>query len=334
MSANDESPLVAGVGEARPPKRLLGLSEVTSGRLRLLGKKTRITWRIFRTNRMGVVGLALLMVFFLMAIFAGQIMWIFAHIAGWSSPYGPFDRVAVVGQGTAPSAQHWLGTDIWGYDILARTIYGSRVSLLVGLVATAVSMGLGTAVGLFSGYWGGWKDEVLMRVTDVFLVLPWLVLMIVLATLLPGGPSVTKVVFVIGITGWSSTARMVRAQVMSVKERTFVERARAIGAGDYHIVRKHVFPNVFPLVFANSILSVALSILSESTLSFINLGPNPTQVVTWGNMLEDAVSGYAILNELYLWIIVPGMCIVLVVLGFTFVGYALDEIFNPKLRRR
>jgi peptide/nickel transport system permease protein len=142
------------------------------------------------------------------------------------------------------------------------------------------------------------------------------------------------VVFVIGITGWSSTARMVRAQVMSIKERTFVERARAIGAADYHIVRRHVFPNVFPLVFANSILTVALSILSESTLSFINLGPNPTQVVTWGNMLEDAVNGHAILNGLYLWIIVPGMCIVLVVLGFTFVGYALDEIFNPRLRRR
>jgi len=334
MSTTDDSTCAMGVGEAESPRRLLGLSEATSGRLRLLGKKVGSTWRIFRANRMGMAGLALLLAFFVMAIFASQIMWILAHIAGWSSAYGPFDRVAVVGQGTAPSEQHWLGTDIWGYDILARTIYGSRVSLLVGLVATAVSMGLGTAVGLFSGYWGGWRDEVLMRVTDVFLVLPWLVLMIVLATLLPGGPSVAKVIFVIGITGWSSTTRMVRAQVMSIKERIFIERARAIGATDFHIVRKHVFPNVFPLVFANSILTIALSILSESTLSFINLGPNPTEVVTWGNMLEDAVSGHAILNGLYLWIIVPGMCIVLVVLGFTFVGYAIDEIFNPKLRKR
>jgi peptide/nickel transport system permease protein len=334
MSTTDEPAGVMGAEEAEPPRRIMGLSEATSGRLRLLGKKVRSTWKIFRANRMGMAGLTLLMAFFVMAIFAGQIMWILAHIAGWSSAYGPFDRVAVVGQGTAPSEQHWLGTDIWGYDILARTIYGSRVSLLVGLVATAVSMGLGTAVGLFSGYWGGWRDEVLMRVTDVFLVLPWLVLMIVLATLLPGGPSVAKVIFVIGITGWSSTTRMVRAQVMSIKERIFIERARAIGATDFHIVRKHVFPNVFPLVFANSILTIALSILSESTLSFINLGPNPTEVVTWGNMLEDAVSGHAILNGLYLWIIVPGMCIVLVVLGFTFVGYAIDEIFNPKLRKR
>jgi len=170
MSASDEPILAAGAGESPSPRKLLSLSEATSGRLRLLGKKARSTWRIFRANRMGTVGLALLLAFFLMAVFAGQIMWILAHIAGWSSSYGPFDRVAAVGQGTAPSAQHWLGTDIWGYDILARTIYGSRVSLLVGLVATVVSMGLGTAVGLFSGYWGGWRDEVLMRVTDVFLV--------------------------------------------------------------------------------------------------------------------------------------------------------------------
>jgi peptide/nickel transport system permease protein len=334
MTTTDESPLGTDMEATPSSKGFLGLSEATIGRLRLTVKKSRRTWRIFRGNKIGMAGLGLLGAFFIMAIFASQVMWVLAQLAGWSTVYGPFDRVAIVGQGTPPSRAHWLGTDIWGYDILARTIYGSRISLMVGIVASAVSMGLGTAVGLFSGYWGGWKDEVLMRITDVFLVLPWLVLMIVLATLLPGGPSVTKVVFVIGITGWSSTARMVRAQVMSTKQRAFVERARAVGAGDYYLVRKHIFPNVFPLVFANSILTVALSILSESTLSFINLGPNPTQVVTWGNMLEDAVSGHAILNGLYLWIIVPGMCIVLVVLGFTFVGYALDEIFNPKLRKR
>ncbi|UCE92230.1 MAG: ABC transporter permease [Methanobacteriota archaeon] len=151
---------------------------------------------------------------------------------------------------------------------------------------------------------------------------------------MPGGPTVWKVVIVIGITGWSATARMVRAQVLSIKERAFVERARAVGAGDLRIVYRHVFPNVFPLVFANAILTIALSILSESTLSLIGLGPDPTEVVTWGNMLDDAHKAGAMPNGLYLWIIVPGICIVLVVLAFTFVGYALDEIFNPKLRRR
>jgi peptide/nickel transport system permease protein len=310
------------------------LSGPTIERLRLLRKKAVATWKVYRRNRMGMIGLVALLAFVVISVFAPQVMWVLAHIAGWPSAYGPFDEVTTVGLGLPPSADHWLGTDFRGNDILARTIYGSRVSLLIGFVSSLVSMGLGTLVGLFSGFWGGWRDEVLMRITDVFLVLPWLALMIVFATLLPGGPSVMKVVFVIGITGWSGTARLVRAQVMSLKNRAFVERARSAGAGDYYIVRKHIFPNVFPLVFANSVLTVALSILSESTLSFIRLGPDPTRVVTWGNMLEDAMTGHAFLNELYLWILVPGLCIVFVVLSFTLIGYALDEIFNPRLRRR
>jgi len=311
-----------------------GISEPTVEKLRLYKKKSLLVWHIFRGNWMGMIGLIILLFFVIMAVFAAQLMWLFSVIGGWDYAYGPFDRVTTTALVTPPSPEHWLGTDIRGYDILARLIYGTRVSLEVGLVATIVSMGLGSLVGLMSGFWGGWKDEILMRITDVFLVLPWLVFMIVLATLLPGGPSVGKVILVIGITGWSSTARIVRAQVLSLKERTFIERAKAIGAGDFHIVRKHIFPNVFPLVFANSILTIALSILSESTLSFIKLGPDPTQIVTWGNMLQDAVEGYAIRNELYMWVLMPGLFIVFVVLGFTFLGYALDEIFNPKLRKR
>lgn len=323
-----------GAGRLVRMLKAIHLSEPNIEKVQLARKKAAHTWSIFRGNWIGMLGLGILAAFVIMAIFASQLMYLFYMIGGWEYAYGPFDEVAPVGSGTAPSPEHWLGTDLRGFDILSRLIYGSRVSLEVGVVATIVSMGLGSAVGLLSGFWGGWKDEVLMRITDVFLVIPWLVLMIVLATVLPGGPSVTKVVLVIGATGWSSTARIVRAQVLSIKERAFIERARAVGAGDYYIVRKHIFPNVFPLVFANAILTIALSILSESTLSFIKLGPLPTEVVTWGNMLQDAVDGYAIINHLYLWIITPGLCIVFVVLGFTFVGYALDEIFNPKLRRR
>ncbi len=315
-------------------------SEPTVEKLKLYRRKTSATLKIFRGNKMGMMGISILIAFALIAVFAPQVMYICALIGGWETAsgdvyaYEPFDEVAPVGIGLPPSSEHWLGSDFRGYDILSRIIYGTRVSLEVGLVATVVSMGLGSIVGLMSGYWGGIRDEILMRITDVFLVIPWLVLMIVIATLLPGGPSVAKVIFVIGITGWSGTARIVRAQVLSIKERAFIERAKAIGAGDRYIVRKHIFPNVFPLVFANSILTVALSILSESTLSFIRLGPNPREVVTWGNILEDAVTGHAMLNDLYLWIVVPGLCIVILVLGFTFVGYALDEIFNPKLRKR
>ncbi len=315
----------------------LPVSDPAKEKLKLGAKRLAGTWKLFRRSKTGMIGLAILVFFVVLAVFASQIMVLLSWVADasgnpWSSPYGPFQITGGVMQ--PPSPAHWLGTDANGWDILSRVIYGSRVSLEIGLVAAAASMGLGTLVGLLAGFWGGWKDEVLMRVTDVFLVLPWLALMIVLATILPGGQSVPKVIFVISVTGWSYTARIVRAQVLSLKERGFVERARALGSSDLHVVRRHIFPNVFPLVFANAIITVALSILSESTLSYIALGPPPTKVVTWGNILYNASIRNAMGNELYLWIIVPGLCIVFVVLAFTFIGYALDEIFNPKLRKR
>jgi len=310
------------------------VSEPFAERMRLFRKKVAETGRVFRRNRMGMLGLAILLVFVAMAAFPAQIMWVFSEIGDWDYAYGPHDRVAERGPGTAPSSDHWLGTDLRGNDILARWIYGARISLMIGVLASAVAMVLGGMIGLLSGFWGGWRDEVLMRVTDVFLVLPWLVLMIVFEAVLPGGPSVTKITIVIGITGWAGTARIVRTQVLSIKERAFIERARSIGAGEYHIVAKHIFPNVFPLIFANAVLTVALAILSESALSFLGLGAAANVDVTWGNMLEDALNAHAMDNGLYLWVVMPGLCIVFLVMGFTFIGYALDEIFNPKLRKR
>ncbi len=326
----DSQDLPYGTG----PRRRAILSEPTWEKLKLLWKKGVKTWRIYRKNRLGLLGLGMLLAFLILALFSAQVMVLLSWIGGWDVAYDFDTKDLTVPSESPPTSEHWLGTDSFNQDILARLIYGSKVSLLIGMVATVVSMGLGAAVGLLSGYWGGIRDEVLMRITDVFLVIPWLALMIVFAAVLPGGASVSKVVIVIGITGWSSTARIVRAQVFSLKERAFIERARAIGSGDYHIVRKHIFPNVFPLMFANGILTIALSILSESTLSFIGLGPDSSNVVTWGNMLEDADAVFAIQQGLYLWVVAPGMMIVLVVLSFTFIGYALDEIFNPKLRKR
>lgn len=315
----------------------LHLSSTAIEKLRLLRKRASKTWGIFKGNRLGMLGLVMLIFFVLLAAFSPIVMQVVALALNWDVVYDERYVDETTPIVSPPTVDHLLGTDSYGRDIFARVVYGTRVSLAVGLVATAVSMGLGASVGLLSGYWGGVRDEVLMRITDVFLVIPWLALMIVFAAVLPGGASVTKVIIVIGITGWSSTARIVRAQVFSLKERSFVERARAIGADDYHIVYKHIFPNVFPLMFANAILTIALSILSESTLSFIGLGPDstgPDQVVTWGNILSDAEEAFAIQQGLYLWVVVPGLCIVFLVLAFTFLGYALDEIFNPKLRRR
>ena len=312
----------------------LSIPDPTKEKLKLLLKKSKLTWRIFRGNKLGMVGLAILLAFVCIAIFAPQIMWVLSKIGGWTHAYEPFDDVASVGMGTPPSTEHWLGTDTRGNDVLSKVLYGTRISMLVGLTAAGVAMGFGSLFGLLSGHWGGVRDEILMRINDVFLVLPSLVLMIVMAAIIPGGVTVWKIIFIIGITSFSGTARIVRAQVMSVKERAFIERARAIGAQDLYIVRKHIFPNVFPLIFANSVLIIAVSIISESTLSFIGLGPSPTSTVTWGIILQDSLDGAAIENGLFLWIVVPGLCIVFLVLGFMFIGYALDEIFNPKLRKR
>lgn len=232
-----------------------------------------------------------------------------------------------------PSWGVLLGTDYAGRDIFARLWWGTQMTMIIGVAASIVSMGLGTFVGMISGYVGGWTDEILMRITDFFLVLPTLVLALILAGIFSesGGGSALTVVLIIGVSLWASTARLVRSQVLSLKQRQFVERAKAIGANNTRIVWFHIFPNAFSLVFAEAILTVAVAILTESFLSYLHLGPN---VVTWGKIIDDALSHDVIIRHLYAWIFAPGFAIVLVVLGFTLLGYALDEIFNPRLRKR
>jgi len=197
-------------------------------------------------------------------------------------------------------------------------------------VATAISVLLGTAIGLSAGYFGKVTDEVLMRVTDFFLVLPWFPLMIVMMAIL--GQKFLWVVVVIGITSWPSTARIVRSQVLTVKERQFIVRARCVGAGDGHIIRTHILPNVLPLIFANTVLLIAIAIFSEAFLDFFGLG-DPS-VISWGSMLEQAYGADAFIKGAWWWIGPPGAAIVLMVLAFSLVGYAIDDVLNPKLRRR
>ena len=226
---------------------------------------------------------------------------------------------------------HWMGTDSFGADILSQLLYGARTSMIVGIFSAVIASVLGALIGLYSGYVGGWVDEIIMRANDIVLSIPWLVLMIIVAAML-GTIDLLGLILIIGFTGWSPTARMVRAQVLSIRERQYIERARAIGSSDLGIIRRHVLPNSFPLVFANTILTVAVSILSEATLSF--LGMRPVGIVTWGTMLDYAADANAFSIGLHWWIIAPGLCIVAVVLGFTLLGYALDDILNPKLRKR
>lgn len=282
-------------------------------------KKLKEFFKIALNNKMALVGMVTLLFFILLALF-GPIFFPFSTME-----FGEVEDILL-----PPSAEHLLGTDDMGRDVLANLISGARISLLIGGVATAISMGIGTLIGIMSGYFGKGIDNILMRFTDFFLVIPWLPLMMVLAAIL--GTSLWNIIFVIGITGWAGTARVVRSQTLSIKERQFVERTVSIGAGNTHIMVHHILPNVFPLIFANTVLVAAVAIVSETTLSFLGLGDPST--ASWGMMLHYAFESGATSAGAYWYYLPPGICVVMVVLSFTLLGYAFDEILNPKLRGR
>jgi peptide/nickel transport system permease protein len=277
-------------------------------------------WARFRTHRSGMVGLVILLVFIAVALAAPLL----ASRDGLdvTRANGP-----VLG---APSGHYLLGTDENGRSVLTLLIWGSRVSLLVGLTATLISMVIGTLIGLVSGFFPGWVGRIFFRLTEWFLALPFLPLAIALATVL--GRSLFNIILVIGVTSWPGTALLIRSQTLSIKERAYVERAQAIGAGRWHQMGRHVLPNVMPMVFANTTLTVAIAILSETTLSFLGLG-DPTRT-SWGTMLDNAFGVGAITTGCWWYIIPPGVCVVLVVLAFTLIGQALEEVLNPRLRAR
>jgi peptide/nickel transport system permease protein len=214
--------------------------------------------------------------------------------------------------------------------VWAQFVWGSRVSLFVGLAATVLTIFIGSVVGIVSGFVGGRLDAVLMRVTEWFLVIPFLPLAIVLASVL--GRSVWNIIFVIGVTSWPSTARLVRAQVLTVKQRLFVDRARSLGAKGPHIVSRHILPNVSGLILANATLAVPISILTETTLAFLGLG-DPT-AASWGKTLEEAFVNGAMTRNAWWYFLPAGLGILAVVLAFTLIGRTLEEIANPRLAER
>lgn len=265
------------------------------------------TWR-------GRAGLGLLGLFLFLAIFGRAI-----------APYDP--NASSLDVLAAPSADHWLGTTESGSDVFSQVLTGARVSIVVGFAAAVISSVLGTIVGLLGGYFGGWTDRTLDAFENWFLVLPTLPLMIVLARVL--NPSLTVLIAVIGLTSWAGTGRVVRAQVLTLRERAFVERARALGASDTYIIRTHVLPNTLPLVFANTVLIVAVAILSEAALAFLGLG-DPTRI-SWGSMLENAFNAGAPSSGAWWYLVPPGLCITLLVLAVSMLGYLFEEHVNPRL---
>lgn len=275
-------------------------------------------WQVFRLDRGGLVGLVVLV--------AGALLALLAPVLSDSSGLDVTRSTARVLQ--APDASYWFGTDESGRSVLLLTWWGARVSLLVGLAAALLSVVIGTLVGVLSAHFGGWSSRLLMRITDFFLVLPSLVLAIVLSTVLARG--MATIILAIGVTSWPTTARLVRAQTLTVEARPHIERSVALGAGHGHLIRRHVLPAVLPLVFANTTLSVAGAIIAESTLSFLGLG-DPSRV-SWGAMLKSAMDTGAVTSGAWWYLLPPGLGIVVIVLSFTLCGRALEAVFNPRLR--
>ncbi len=229
-----------------------------------------------------------------------------------------------------PSADHLLGTTEVGADVFSQLLVGARVSIVVGISAALISGFIGSAVGLIGGYFGGWTDRVIDSFENWFLVLPTLPLMVVLARLLD--PSLSVLVVVIAITSWAGTGRVVRSQVLTLKERAYVERARALGASDWYIIRRHVLPNALPLIFASTVLIVAVAILAEAALAFLGLG-DPTSI-SWGSMIENGFEAGAPSAGAWWYVVPPGLCIALLVFAIGLVGYLFEQHINPRLAER
>ncbi len=278
-------------------------------------------WREYRRSAPGLIGLAILVAAILMALAAPLL----------ADPAGLHAVNTVNNPAWAnPSKFAPLGTDHLGRSVMTQFIWGARISLLVGLAATVLAMVIGSVVGIIAGFFGGWTESILMRLTEWFLVIPFLPLAIVLAAIL--GPSIQNIILVIGITSWPFPARLIRAQVLTLKQRLYVDRSRALGASEWHLMTRHILPNLSGLIIANTTLTVPVAILSETTLSFLGLG-DPSRA-SWGKMLEESFEAGALTQQAWWYYVPPGVGILLVVLAFTLCGQALEEVLDPRLRDR
>jgi len=272
-------------------------------------------WRKYKKSRAALMGLAIIISFSSIAVFAPLI-----------SPYDPW-YIDFSQKFQGPSYKHPMGTDQFGRDVLSRVIYGSRVCLMIGFVAAAISAFIGILMGATSGYFGGRVDDILMRFTEMFLVIPRFFLILLIVALFGG--SIWNVMIVIGITSWPGTAKLVRAEFLSLKEREFVEAARLVGAKDSRIIFMHILPNALSPVIVNSSLRIAGAILSEAGLSFLGLGD--LTHITWGQMLNRS----QLFMRIAWWMAVfPGLMIFLTVLSLNLIGDGLNDALNPRLKEK
>lgn len=264
---------------------------------------------------LAALGLVLLAAFVICAVFAP-----------WLAPYDPA-QLNLAGRLMSPSAAHWFGTDELGRDILSRTLYGARISLIVSVSVVGLSLAIGLVAGGLSGFYGGWLDTMInIYVTNAFMSLPGILLAIAFVAFM--GPGLVNVILALAISGWVGYARLVRAQVMAVKEREFIEAARALGATDWRIMVRHILPNTLQPLIVQGAIGMAGAVLAEATLSFLGLGV-PPPAASWGSMLNDARSHLFDSPHLVFF---PAMAVMLTVLSFNFIGDALRDYMDPRTR--
>jgi ABC-type dipeptide/oligopeptide/nickel transport system permease subunit len=291
------------------------MSEVA---ITLSRNRARIAWMALVSaiahHRLASVGFTIIVTLCLLAILAPLL-----------APFSPYDQdlYAVL---AGPSATHWLGTDNLGRDLLSRILYGAQVSLFIGIVSTVISAVIGVAIGLFAGFRGGIVDAIVMRITDAFLCFPPLVFILAMSAAL--GPGLHNVILSFALFGWTGFARIIRGQVLLVRELPFVEAARAVGVPPARVMWRHIFPNTLaPIIVAVSI-TVGTAILAESGLSFLGLGVQPP-TASWGKELRI---GFTYLEKVPLFSLAPGLMITLAVIGFNFLGDGLRDALDPRLK--
>ena len=273
--------------------------------------------KVFLRHRLGVVGLVMLSCFVLAAVFAPVV-----------APYDPLEMDLLNPFAPPGSPGHLLGTDNYGRDILSRLIHGSRISLLIGIVAVTIAAVLGSCLGLLAGYYGGWVDALVMLIVVVCYAFPFLILVIGVMAVL--GPSIYNVMIVLGVVSWPLYARLVRAQVMALKSEDFVKAATAMGLSDARIMFRHILPNVLTPVIVSATLGIPGAILSSAALGFLGFGVQPPWP-EWGAMVSEAKDFMLIDSNMIIW---PGMCVFLVVLSFNFVGDAVRDALDPRLAKQ
>jgi peptide/nickel transport system permease protein/oligopeptide transport system permease protein len=279
-------------------------------------------WYRLRRNRLALGALTWLLIVSLAAVTAD--LWVPAL---FGSPYTINTQTAMQQRLLGPSLQHPMGTDDFGRDMFARIIYGARISLIVGIVSVAISVVIGLALGALSGYYGGWSDTIIMRVTDMFLAFPYILFAILVLAILPQSyRGIWPVIIVIGLLGWTSFARVFRSSIFSVKENEYVDAARAVGADDWRIMSRHIMPNAIAPIVVYATISVGGAILTEAALSFLGLGIQPP-IPSWGLMIDDG-KNFLISNPgLVFW---PGLAIVSTVMAFTLLGDGFRDALDVK----